>query len=46
MAGIGIGSTLQNLKRVYEARVTKTSLGQEFSVDSGFYGLLSGTGVP
>lgn len=44
MAGIGIGSTVQDLKSAYVATVTKTTLGQEFSVDSGFYGLLSGTG--
>jgi hypothetical protein len=44
MAGVGVGSTLEELENAYVATVTKTTLGQEFSVKSGFYGLLSGTG--
>lgn len=44
MAGVGVGSTLEELESAYVTSVTKTTLGQEFSVKSGFYGLLSGTG--
>lgn len=44
MASIGVGSTLEELESAYVATVTKTTLGKEFSVKSGFYGLLSGTG--
>lgn len=44
MAGVGVGSTLEELENTYVTTVTKTTLGQEFSIKSGFYGLLSGTG--
>ncbi len=44
MAGVGVGSTLEELENAYVTTVTKTTLGQEFSIKSGFYGLLSGTG--
>lgn len=44
MAGIGIGSTLAEMQSAYEIEVKKTSLGQEFSTASGFYGILNGTG--
>ncbi|SHE50844.1 hypothetical protein [Flavisolibacter ginsengisoli] len=44
MAGVGVGSTLAELKSAYEISVSKTTLGQEFAVKSGFYGLLSGIG--
>ena len=44
MAGVGVGSTREELENAYVTTVTKTTLGQEFSVKSGFYGLLSGTG--
>jgi hypothetical protein len=44
MAGVGVGSTLAELKSAYKISVSKTTLGQEFAVKSGFYGLLSGIG--
>lgn len=44
MAGIGIGSTLAEMQSAYEIDVKKTSLGQEFSTASGFFGILDGTG--
>ncbi|MEO8795185.1 MAG: hypothetical protein ABI390_06925 [Daejeonella sp.] len=44
MAGVGVGSTLEELESAYVTTVTKTTLGQEFAVKSGFYGILSGTG--
>jgi hypothetical protein len=44
MAGIRVGSTLEELESAYVSTVTKTTLGYEFAVKSGFYGLLSGKG--
>ncbi len=44
LAGIGIGSTLEEMQSAYEIEVKKTSLGQEFSTASGLYGILDGTG--
>jgi hypothetical protein len=44
MAGVGVGSTLAELKSAYKISVSKTTLGQEFAVKSGIYGLLSGIG--
>lgn len=44
MAGIGIGSTLEEMQSAYVIEVKKTSLGEEFSTASGLYGILDGTG--
>lgn len=44
MAGIGIGSTLEEIQSAYEIEVRKTSLGHEFSTAAGMYGILDGTG--
>ena len=44
MAGIGIGSTLQEMESAYVIKVNKTSLGNEFSTSSGLYGILDGPG--
>ena len=44
MAGIGIGSTLQEMESAYVIKVTKTSLGNEFSTSSGLYGIFNGPG--
>ena len=44
MAGIGIGSTLQEMESAYVIKVNKTSLGNEFSTSSGLYGIFDGTG--
>ncbi|HCE54540.1 MAG TPA: hypothetical protein DER05_05830 [Lutibacter sp.] len=44
MAGIGIGSTLDEIQSAYEIEVRKTSLGYEFSTAAGMYGILEGTG--
>ncbi|MEO7463023.1 MAG: hypothetical protein ABIT96_09865 [Ferruginibacter sp.] len=44
MAGVGVGSTLEELESAYVTTITKTTLGQEFSIKQGFYGILSGTG--
>lgn len=44
MAGIGVGSSRKELESAYVIKVNKTTLGVEFSVNSGFYGLLSGDG--
>lgn len=43
MAGIGVGSSIKELKSAYVVTVKKSTLGQEFSVQSGFYGILSGS---
>ncbi len=42
MAGISVGSSRKELEEVYVVTVIKTSLGQEFSVGDGFFGILSG----
>ena len=44
MAGVGIGSTRAELEGAYAVKVTKSTLGQEFSTTSGLYGLLNGPG--
>ena len=44
MAGIGIGSTLQQMQSAYVIRIIKTSLGNEFSTSSGLYGIFDGPG--
>ncbi len=44
MAGIGIGSTLEEMESAYVIEVKKTSFGEEFSTASGLYGILDGTG--
>lgn len=44
MAGIGVGSTLADLESTYVTTVTTSTLGQEFAVKNGFFGLLSGPG--
>ncbi|MDP3359449.1 MAG: hypothetical protein Q8S41_08885 [Lutibacter sp.] len=44
MAGIGIGSTLDEIQSAYEIEVRKTSLGHEFSTAAGMYGILDGAG--
>lgn len=44
MAGIGIGSTLEEMESAYEIEVKKTSFGQEFSTASGLFGILDGRG--
>lgn len=43
MAGIGIGSTRQEMESAYSIKLTKTSLGHEFSTSGGLYGILDGT---
>ncbi|NVO86649.1 hypothetical protein [Hymenobacter terrestris] len=44
MAGVGIGSTRAELEGAYSVKVTRSTLGQEFSTTSGLYGLLDGPG--
>jgi hypothetical protein len=44
MAGIGIGSTRSEMEDVTVIEVFESSLGHEFSTESGLYGLFSGTG--
>ncbi|MDO9594407.1 MAG: hypothetical protein Q7J19_05385 [Lutibacter sp.] len=44
MAGIGIGSTLEEIQSAYEIEVRKTGLGHEFSTAAGMYGILDGAG--
>ncbi len=44
MAGIGIGSTRQEMEAAYSITVTRTSLGNEFSTTAGLYGIFDGTG--
>ncbi|MFO7674532.1 MAG: hypothetical protein R6V74_12555 [Lutibacter sp.] len=44
MAGIGIGSTLEEIQSAYEIEVRKTSLGYEFSTAAGMFGILGGAG--
>jgi hypothetical protein len=44
MAGIGIGSRLEEIQSAYEIEVRKTSLGYEFSTAAGMYGILDGAG--
>ncbi|NEW79065.1 MAG: hypothetical protein GZ086_06480 [Gelidibacter sp.] len=44
MAGIGIGSTLEEMQNAYEIDVKKTSLGHEFSTAAGMNGILDGAG--
>lgn len=44
MAGVGVGSTLEELQGAYVTKVSKSTLGVEFSVNSGFFGILSGEG--
>ena len=40
MAGIGIGSTRTELEDVYVVEITKTSLGNEFSISGEMFGIL------
>ena len=42
MAGIGIGSTREEMETAYVIKVTKSSLGYEFSTTSGLYGIFDG----
>ncbi len=44
MAGIGIGSSRQEMESAYTIKVNKTSLGYEFSTSSGLYGIFDGAG--
>lgn len=44
MAGIGIGSTRAEMEDVTVIEVFESSLGQEFSTESGLHGIFSGTG--
>ncbi|ERM81866.1 hypothetical protein P872_06935 [Rhodonellum psychrophilum GCM71 = DSM 17998] len=44
IAGIGIGSTRAEMEDVTIIEVFESSLGQEFSTESGLYGVFSGTG--
>lgn len=44
MAGVGIGSTLEEIQSAYEIEVRKTSLRYEFSTAEGMYGILDGAG--
>lgn len=44
MAGIGIGSTREEMESAYVIKVTKSSLGYEFSTTSGLYGIFDGAG--
>lgn len=44
MASIGIGSTRAEMESAYVIEIFKSSLGQEFSTESGLYGIFSGTG--
>jgi len=44
MAGIGIGSTRQEMESAYVIKVNTTSLGNEFSTSSGLYGIFDGSG--
>ena len=43
MAGIGIGSTREEMEAAYVIKVNKTSLGNEFSTTSGLYGIFDGS---
>ena len=43
MAGIGIGSTRQQMESAYVIKLSKISLGNEFSTTAGLYGILDGT---
>ena len=42
MAGIGIGSTREEMETAYVINVIKSSLGYEFSTTSGLYGIFDG----
>ena len=44
MAGICIGSKLQEMELAYIIKINKTSLGNEFSTSSGLYGIFNGRG--
>lgn len=44
LAGIGIRSSLADIQSAYEIEVKKTSLGEEFSIDSSLNGILDGSG--
>jgi hypothetical protein len=44
MAGIGVGSTRAAMEDAYTIKVSKTSLGQEFSTNGGLFGLFDGAG--
>lgn len=44
MAGIGIGSSRATMEEAYVIKVTKSSLGYEFSTTSGLYGIFDGSG--
>ena len=44
MAGIGIGSSRQEMESAYIIKVNMTSIGYEFSTSSGLYGIFDGPG--
>ena len=44
MAGIGIGSTRAEMESAYTIKVSKTSLGHEFSTSAGLFGIFNGPG--
>lgn len=44
MAGIGIGSTRAEMESAYSIKVSKTSLGHEFSTSAGLFGIFNGPG--
>ena len=44
MSGIGVGSTRAELESAYTTKVFKSTLGTEFSISDGLFGLLSGAG--
>ena len=44
MAGVGIGSSRQEMESAYIIKVNKTSIGYEFSTSSGLYGIFDGPG--
>jgi hypothetical protein len=43
MSGIGVGSTRAELESAYTTKVFKSTLGTEFSISDGLFGILSGT---
>lgn len=45
MAGIGIGSTRAEMESAYTIKVSKTSLGHEFSTSAGLFGIFNGPGM-
>lgn len=44
MAGIGIGSTREEIESAYDITITKLNLGSEFATTSGLYGIFDGAG--